>query len=178
MHKLLLTGRPRCGKSSLLQKNLTGLPLSGFAMQRLTRGGETWAFRLLDLAEEPYVTHLESEESWDDIAISLLAPGKWRGNTRVFEGKGRRALEKCLQANDLAVLDELGIFESEALNFQQAVFDILDSDLPVLGVLKDKHSPFLDQVRAHPAVEIVHFPEPEAVARVEALTAGIRRPQQ
>lgn len=178
MLKLLLTGRPRCGKSSLLQKNLTGLTLRGFAMQRLTRGGETWAFRLLDLAEEPYVTHLESEENWDDIAISLLAPGKWQGNTQVFENKGCRALEKSLQATGIVVLDELGIFESKAVNFQRAVFRLLDSKLPVLGVLKDKHTPFLDQVRAHPAVEIAHFPCPEAIAMVEALTARLRGQQQ
>ncbi|HCX78648.1 MAG TPA: hypothetical protein DG577_04465 [Firmicutes bacterium] len=177
MPKLFLTGRPRCGKSSVIQKNLAGLPLSGFAMQRLTRDGETWAFRLLDLTQEPYVTHLESDTHWDDIAISMLTPEKWQGTTQVFENNGRQSLEKSLSLSRLVIMDELGIFERGALRFQQAVFNILDSDLPVLGVLKNKHTPFLDQVRAHPAVVIVEFPGTKAIEMVEALTARLRRQQ-
>jgi nucleoside-triphosphatase len=174
MQKLLLTGRPRCGKSSLIQKYTIGLPLNGFTMQRLTQEGITWAFRLLDLAEEPYTTQLETERHWDDIAISLVAPGKWQGNADVFEGKGCQALERSLFSSGLVILDELGIFEEKAVKFQQAVFRLLDSKLPVLGVLKDKHTPFLDRVRAHPSVAIVEFPSQEAVDRVEALTGGFR----
>ncbi|MGI6363369.1 MAG: nucleoside-triphosphatase [Bacillota bacterium] len=175
MKKLLLTGRPRCGKSSLIQKYILGLPVQGFTMQRLTRKGETWAFRLLDLAEEAYTTHLETEKPWDDIAISLIAPGKWQGNTAVFEGKGCRAIERALNFPGLAILDELGIFEAKALNFQQAVLGLLDSEVPVLGVLKDKHTPFLDKVRAHPRVTIVEYPSQEAVDLVAAFTDDLRR---
>lgn len=175
MKKLLLTGRPRCGKSSLIQKYTIGLPIRGFTMQRLTRNGETWAFRLLDLAEEAYSPYLETEEHWDDIAIALTASGKWQGNTQAFEGKGCRALERALVFSGLAIVDELGVFEEKAVNFQQAVLRLLDSEVPVLGVLKDKHTPFLNQVRAHPQVTIVEYPSQEAVTRAEALTAIVRR---
>lgn len=175
MNKILLTGSPRTGKSTLLQQHLQGLRLGGFAMQRLTKNGETWAFRLLDLAEEPYLTHLESALSWDDIAIALTATGRWRANLQVFEGKGRRALTKCLTGERLPVLDELGIFEEQALRFQQAVFRVLATNTPVLGVIKCKYSPFLERVRAHPAVRIIPFPGEEAVQAVSTLAADFRQ---
>lgn len=174
MQKVLLQGRPRSGKSSFLRNCLQGLPLRGFAMQRLIRDGETWAFRLLDLAEEPYVTHLETTDHWQDIAIARLAPGKWQGITATFEGKGCRALEKCLGFTGASVLDELGIFEGDAHKFQQALFNLLDSPQPVLGVLKDKSSPFLDGVRTHPRVQVFPFPSLQAVEKVETLVRGLQ----
>jgi nucleoside-triphosphatase len=178
MQKLLLTGRPRCGKSSFLQNALAGLPLAGFAIQRLTTCEETWAFRLLDLSAEPYLSHLETIEDQGDIAISLASPGKWQGDTGVFEEKGCLALEKCLDSPRIAIMDELGIFEREAHKFQQTVFRLLDSDLPVLGVLKDKHTPFLDGVRAHPAVQVLPFPSPEAAGLVRDLINRWREREQ
>lgn len=174
MNKLFITGRPRCGKSTIIRNRIAplGFDLGGFSIQRLTRKGETWAFRLLDLADEPYVTHLESNKLFDDIAIFMATPGKWQGAAAVFNSKGCRALEKCLGKEELVIMDELGIFERDALEFQASVFKILDSRLPVLGVLKNKSNPFLDRVRSHPAVSIWEYPGPQAE---EKLTDFLRR---
>lgn len=159
MRKVFLTGRPRCGKSTLLQKALHtfNYAVGGFAMQRLLDRGDTWAFRLLDLSHEPYITHLESNQKYDDIAIYRISAEKWAGNPEVFDGKGRKSLIKCLDSPRLVIMDELGIFEKDALDFQASVFAILDSSVPVLGVIKAKSNPFLDKVREHKSVEILNF---------------------
>ena len=39
-------------------------------------------------------------------------------------------------------MDELGFFESEALNFQKQVLKCLASPIPVLGVIKPLSTPF------------------------------------
>lgn len=171
MNKLFISGRPRSGKSSEIIRNLTEFSLShcGFAMQRLTKSGETWAFRLLDLSGEPYLTHLETDNYYDDIAIYMTSPGKWRGRPAVFDGKGCIALEKCRDQGALVIMDELGIFERDALDFQRSVFKILDSQLAVLGVLKDKSNPFLDRVRSHPAVVVAEYPAEETVRAIQSL---------
>ncbi|HPZ90992.1 MAG TPA: nucleoside-triphosphatase [Bacillota bacterium] len=176
MDKILLSGRPRSGKSAFIQACLreTPLPLGGFAVQRLTRNGETWAFRLLDLHEEPYITHLETSRHFPDIAIFMASPGKWQGIPAVFDDKGSRALARCLEGNSLVIMDELGIYERDALEFQAHVFRVLDSPLPVLGVLKDKSSPFLDKVRRHPAVSVLPFPAAASQAAVRAFLDQVR----
>lgn len=159
MRKILLSGRPRCGKSTLIHTSLAGFPvLGGFVTQRLTWKGETWAFRLLDLSEEQYITHLETKKEYPDIAIIMTAPGQGHGITQVFDTKGRIALERCWDSRVLVVMDELGKFEKDAYKFQAGVSKTLDGDLPVLGVIKDKSSPFLDGIRCHPAVTVVRFP--------------------
>jgi len=174
MNKVLLTGRPRSGKSTLIQATVPkSCRLGGFAVQRLTKQGETWAFRLLDLTDEPYITHLETIKEYEDIAIYMASPGKWKGNTTVFNGKGKSSLDRCLEAKQLVIMDELGIFERDALDFQDSVFKVLASKLPVLGVLKDKSSPFLDRVRCHPKVSILKFPSLQAQASLEKLVQEV-----
>lgn len=176
MKKLLLTGRPRSGKSSLIQNSLIEFehPIGGFAVQRLTRNRETWAFRILDLNDEAYVTHLESNKLYDDIAIFMTAQGKWQGETAVFDGKGRWALERCLGVNQLVIMDELGIFERDALAFQALVYKILDSDLSVLGVIKSKSNLFLDAVRSHNSVSILDIDTQHIEMSVQDLLTQVK----
>lgn len=176
MKKILLTGRPRSGKTTLIQDQLTKfpLPLGGFAVQRLTWKGETWAFRLLDLSQEAYASHWETTQEPEDIAICMASLGKWQGIAPVFDSKGRRALESCWGRKVLVVMDELGIFERNAAAFQSSVLETLDRDLPVLGVLKDKANPFLDKVRQHPAVTLLRYPGAGVEAAVGEFLREVR----
>src|SRR5690554_432359 len=176
MNKLFLTGRPRCGKTTLLRTQVQGFEsLGGFAVQRLIKRGQTWAFRMLDLAEEPYVPQLESNKAFADIVIYMKSQDKWQGDRSVFDEKGSRALEKCLVTQPLVIMDELGIFEREALAFQASVRNVLDSPLPVLGVIKDKTNPFLDQVRQLPQVQIERYPGDGVEAKVKNYLRRVRR---
>jgi nucleoside-triphosphatase len=76
----------------------------------------------------------------------------------VFNNLGVRILRDARESS-LIVMDELGFMESEALAFREEVLRLLDGDAPVLGVLKSKHTPFLDQVRVHTAVKIIEVTE-------------------
>lgn len=55
----------------------------------------------------------------------------------------------------LLLMDEIGVFESRSPEFCAAIARRLEGDLPVLGVVKDKRSPFLEQVRSHPKVRLL-----------------------
>ena len=55
----------------------------------------------------------------------------------------------------LLIMDEIGVFESRSPEFCAAIARRLDGDLPILGVVKDKASPFLEQVRNHPKVRLL-----------------------
>ena len=55
---------------------------------------------------------------------------------------------------DGIVMDELGFLERDAMAFQAAVLAALDGARPVLGVIKPRAHPFLDQIRRHPRVRV------------------------
>lgn len=71
----------------------------------------------------------------------------------VFEKLGEKALSNYKDA-DIVIMDELGTLENECYNFQKKVYECLDSDIDVLGVIKQRKSPFLDKIRNRKDVHI------------------------
>ncbi|HJJ36417.1 MAG TPA: hypothetical protein O0X27_04490 [Methanocorpusculum sp.] len=59
------------------------------------------------------------------------------------------------QPAELILMDELGYMESSANKFQQTVFETLDETTPVLGVVRNKETPFLNAVRARDDVLVL-----------------------
>lgn len=71
-----------------------------------------------------------------------------------FDLLGTEILKEALKSSELIVMDELGPAESYAEKFQEMVFQVLDSDIPVVGVLQKGESQFLDRIKEHPKVRV------------------------
>lgn len=146
MH-LFLTGEIQVGKSTLLRKVLAGLggPAGGFQTRWHGRGpGATL-----------HLSPWGSDPVWD--VESRAAIREAQGPPRVLPGAFDRLGPALLSPASAGgtVMDELGYLEGDAPRFQAAVLARLASTRPVLGVLKPRHTPFLDAVRGTPGVEVV-----------------------
>lgn len=86
--------------------------------------------------------------------VALRKSAEKKGFPEVFDSVGTALLN---QPGKPVLMDELGFFEKDAALFQQAVFSVIDSDTPVLGVIKPKHTPFLDRVRNHPKTQVIEI---------------------
>jgi nucleoside-triphosphatase THEP1 len=75
----------------------------------------------------------------------------------------------------LIVMDELGFMESSAAGFRGAVMDALGGGVPVLGVLRLEGNPFLDAVKEHGRVSVVHVSESNRDMLFERLTGQVFR---
>lgn len=73
---------------------------------------------------------------------------------QVFDDYGCRLLAANPSAR-LILMDELGMMEDTALAFQAAVLAQLEQDTPILGVVKQRSSHFLDKVKSHPRVVLL-----------------------
>ena len=76
------------------------------------------------------------------------------GNPRRFDQLGCAALADTAGCA-LLVMDELGPHEAEAVRFQAAVFRTLEGEIPVIGVLQQAESEFLDRIARHPLVTVL-----------------------
>ena len=74
---------------------------------------------------------------------------------QAFVSGGLPLLNEDPPGTKLLLMDEIGVFESRSPEFYAAIARRLEGDLPVLGVVKDKRSPFLEQVRSHPKVRLL-----------------------
>ncbi|MBE6506362.1 MAG: hypothetical protein E7Z72_00340 [Methanocorpusculum parvum] len=141
---IFLTGNRRVGKTFLLQRVLSELsvPLSGFTTSWKEEENGTSALIL---------SRADGTES--AVAAYRYADDRPR---QVFEEVFETFGAACLtDLQGLVLMDELGRFESSTEKFRSCVFAVLDSDLPVLGVVRDAENPFLDAVRSHPKTEVI-----------------------
>lgn len=151
---LFFTGERGVGKSTILWRLLQNrrLRIDGF---------KTLPFEFRDYGYGFYIKGSE------EVPLSIPGPEKiialrhFDGSIKeifpeVFDTTGVNLLNRCLADQpDLIIMDELGYFESDALAFQQAVRDCLNSPTPVLGVIKPLESSFLDSIRQREDVRVI-----------------------
>lgn len=156
MTHLFLTGQKGAGKSTLIRGLLaeeTGR-LGGFFTVRHEGG-----VYLLPAAKERTFT-----------PESLLFRCGHGGDPARFDDLGCAALADTAGCR-LLVMDELGPHEEAALRFQAAVFRTLDGSTPILGVLQQAQSQFLDRIARHPRVTVLTVTEENR----NTLAAELRR---
>lgn len=158
---LFLTGEKQIGKSTLIRKLLAARPsdYGGFFTVRIRSEKDGWMYTHLLRPDE-----LPSEEN---VLFCCNGPNPYDPVKR-FEKLGCVALEASSSCR-LILMDELGPHEEAAVIFQQKVFEILDGNIPVLGVLQKADSPFLSRIAAHPAVRVVTVTEENRDALAEEL---------
>lgn len=168
MHTLIV-GTYGVGKSRLIEKVLAacGRELQGFVTKKED-----------DLADEalgsPIYIYEAGKESVQ-TAENLLGYCKNQHTAPVPEAFERFAPKLTAPAAGcLFLMDELGVMESKSPAFCEAVLELLDGEVPVIAAVKDKSTPFLEAVRAHPKAKCFYITEenrdelyPEVLAFVQ-----------
>ena len=151
---LFLTGAKGVGKSTLIRGLLAeeSGPLGGFFTVKHAGG-----VYLLPAAQERAFT-----------PENFLFRCGHGGDPARFDALGCAALADSAGCR-LLVMDELGPHEAEAKQFQAAVFRTLDGDIPIIGVLQQAESEFLDRIARHPRVTVLTVSEENRNTLGEAL---------
>lgn len=149
MKNILLTGEIQVGKTTLLNKVINSLNTSigGFQTNRIIENNKKEFFinPLKDKSKEYKIATIVSEENSHKV----------EAYTNTFNFIGKNIIEKDIETCSVIVLDELGFLESKAEDFKSAVFKALNSDCLVLGVIKPRDIPFLNEIRNRNDVNII-----------------------
>jgi len=138
---ILITGKKRIGKSTVITDFLTSYngKLAGFISQKRFYTPENdgiFIFDITDDVKKTCATNLVGLCGKTKIVEKYETP---------FETIGFESLSNldC----DLIIMDEIGLLEKEALRFKKKITSVLDSNTPVLAVIKDCDDDFLDEIR-------------------------------
>lgn len=153
MH-VFLTGEVQCGKSTALARALKQIsrPLFGFRTLFTDRYNDNKALYMLpaDFTGSPAEAQI----------VAWFINGKPQPLTQRFNDIGATLLCKAQQHPEgLILMDECSRFERDALDFQKEIFNCLDSDIPVLGVVRQNASGWVDGIRNHPNVKLLTVTE-------------------
>lgn len=151
MPHILIVGRNGVGKSTLIRALLetASAPVYGVITKKEAA--------LADGSSPVYIHRYgEPMRFSDENRIGLCRAESSRAFPEAFE---RFAARMAFPRDGVTVFDELGFMESGAPQFCAAVMRTLDEAPFVLAAVRDKKTPFLDAVRAHPRAEVFRIDE-------------------
>lgn len=166
MKHIFITGKIQTGKSTTINRALEN--------HNLILGGYRTVSSLRDRYYDSYV-HMLRVDRYEPLAPHNRALYRqviygrtyFHINHEIYEEKGVSLLRNLPDDCQLVLIDEIGKREKYCTKFRQALWDILDGDIPVLGVVQIRPDGFLDKIRNHPKVELVTLTEEN---REEVLT--------
>lgn len=151
--KILLTGRPGCGKTTLIKRIINDLPrrAGGFYTEEIRDGGTRTGFKIVTLdGEEAVLAHIDFRATAGPDRV-----GKYGLDLSALERIGVGAVRQAIQARQLVVIDEIGPMEIRSAIFRDAVNEALNSELPVLATIFARPLPFTNAIKSRSDVTLI-----------------------
>jgi nucleoside-triphosphatase len=148
--KILLTGRPGCGKTTLIKRIVNNLPrgAGGFYTEEIHDGGTRAGFKIVTLdGKEAVFAHVDFK--------TRNRVGKYGLDLSALERIGVGAVRRAIQARRLVLIDEIGPMEIRSPIFRVAVNEALDSEVLVLATIFARPLPFTDAIKSRPDVTLI-----------------------
>jgi nucleoside-triphosphatase len=149
--KILLTGRPGCGKTTLVKRVVDDLSTSqagGFYTEEIRKRGERVGFKIVTLGrEEAVLAHVDFK--------TRQRVGKYGLDLFGLETIGVEAIRRGVRARQLVVIDEIGPMELRSGIFRDVVNDALDADARILATITARSFPFTDAIKERREVTVI-----------------------
>jgi len=170
IEKVLLTGRPGCGKTTLIKRVVDELPqpAGGFYTEEIREHGARVGFKLVTLYGDETVlahVHFKTRERVGKYGLDLSA----------LEIVGVEAVREAVRAKRLVVIDEIGPMEIRSAIFRDAVSEALDSGAPILGTITARPFPFADAIKKRRDLALIEVRPDNRAQLVSELSEQFKR---
>ena len=166
---ILVTGPPRSGKSTLIEKAINQIPapITGFFTKEIRQGGKRVGFSIATL----------------DGKIGVLAHRKIKSRFRVgpyginLQDLDQIAVPSILPSSpgDIVIVDEIGKMECYSLPFKRALMNVLNSDNQLIGSITIKGDNFIQNIKKRSDILIIPISKSNRDSALELLLEKTRR---
>lgn len=149
---IFITGKPGCGKTSLIMEILKEhcLEAGGFYTQEIREKGQRLGFKIIALdGKEGILAHANIKSPYQ--------VSKYKVNIKDLEEIGVGSILEAVEKNKVIIIDEIGKMEMFSEKFKKAVISALDSKNKVLGTIKLTPSSFTDKIKNRKDTKIFYL---------------------
>ncbi len=148
---LLLTGKPGCGKTTVIRRVVdVRSDAGGFYTGEVREGGKRTGFSITALDGRSGIL------AGIDIESSVHL-GRYGVNVIDIDEIAASSVEAAVSSNavGIVVIDEIASMEMASERFRRAVLMALASGKSVLGTIQARSHPFLDGIKSRPGVSVI-----------------------
>jgi nucleoside-triphosphatase len=148
--KILLTGWPGCGKTTLIRRVVKELAQAagGFYTEEIRERRERVGFKIVTLdGKQGVFAHVNFK--------TQQRLGKYGLDLSPLETIGIEAVCEALRARQLTVIDEIGPMEIRSPLFRDVVNEALDSRTRLLGTITARPSPFANAIKKRRDITLI-----------------------
>lgn len=151
MGRVLVTGRPAAGKTTLALRVLDelrerGEHVAGFTTKEIKRGGRRTGFTVTGVGGLERTLAIEGADG--------PRVGRYGVDVRAFEEVALLELESGIELGATLVVDEIGKMELFSDRFRDLLPKVFDADR-VLATVHAHHDPLTDDLKRRPDVKVV-----------------------
>jgi len=156
MHKILLLGKPKVGKTNLVKKVMTGLKKTtygGFFTAEIKEKGKRVGFKVISTnGEEGILAHINHRSPYH--------VSKYYVNVSDFERVALKAISNAEKEKDLIVIDEIGKMELFSHKFANKIEEIFNkSNKKILATIPITKIPLINKLKSLPDTEVIEITE-------------------
>jgi nucleoside-triphosphatase len=178
--KVLITGRPGVGKTTLVMRLVESLPeAAGFYTEEIRERGMRKGFNLVNLSISPRPVG-RGAVAMSRGAVAPLSQVDFKGPHKVgkygvdVEGFEGFLEELSLQDAGLVVIDEIGKMECLSEKFRILIREILRSDKTVVATIAQKGTPFIEGLKKLPDIRLIEITEENREALLKEVKELLR----
>jgi len=148
---ILITGPPRCGKSTLIKKVVSRIesPLTGFFTLEMRNKGQRVGFSINTVdGREGILAHQNMK--------SRFRVGKYSVNLKDIEAIAVPSIMPT-RKQQIVVIDEIGKMECFSRLFKETLIKVLDSPNWIIGSIAQKGDPFIQRIKGRDDVSLIRM---------------------
>ncbi len=156
MKRILLLGKPKVGKTSLVKKVMAGLKnitYGGFFTEEIRVKGERIGFKVIPTnGEEGILAHVNHK--------SPYRVSKYYVNVTDFERVALKAITNAEKEKDLIIIDEIGKMELFSHKFEIKTEEIFNkNNNKILATVPISKIPLINKLKGLPDTEVIEITE-------------------
>ncbi len=169
--RILLTGPPRAGKTTLVSRlaaELTAVGVSpgGFVTRDLRENGERVGFTVEEIGgPQALLAHVSLPEG--------PRVGRYRVDVAAFEALAVPAIERAMQQSGVAIIDELGQMELFSTAFVRSFEELISRPIPLVATIHARLHPITDAIKQRPDIELLEVRPGNADELLARLTSRL-----